>query len=76
LNYPIKLNNKLAALLGVVEGAEARPTDQSYAVFEYLNDLLTVELTTLHGLLQEDLVELNGRLQSLGLEPISLEAGH
>jgi len=26
LNYPIKLNNKLAALLGVVESAEARPT--------------------------------------------------
>jgi photosystem II stability/assembly factor-like uncharacterized protein len=76
LNYPIKLNNKLAALLGVVEGSENRPTAQSYAVFEYLDNLLQEELTTLHGLLQEDLGGLNRMLQTLGLDPISVESGH
>src|SRR5690606_28039918 len=34
LNYPIKLNNKIAALLNIVDGADSRPTDQSYTVFE------------------------------------------
>ena len=29
LNYPIRLNNKLAALQGNVESGDARPTDQS-----------------------------------------------
>ncbi|NIP80322.1 MAG: hypothetical protein GWM90_14295, partial [Gemmatimonadetes bacterium] len=30
LNFPIKLNNRIAALLGVVQSAEGRPTAQSY----------------------------------------------
>ncbi|MFH1764531.1 MAG: glycosyl hydrolase [Gemmatimonadota bacterium] len=72
LNFPIKLNNKLAALLGVVEGSEDRPTDQSYAVFEYLDGLLRGEMEKLHGLLQIDLEALNQRLESLGLEPIQV----
>ncbi len=37
LNYPIRLNNKLAALQGIVESGDARPTDQSYAVFKDLS---------------------------------------
>ena len=32
LNYPIRLNNRIAALLGVVEGTDAAPTRQSEAV--------------------------------------------
>ncbi len=37
LNYPIRLNNKLAALQGIVESGDAKPTDQSYAVFKDLS---------------------------------------
>ena len=44
MNYPIKLNNKLAALLGVVESADGRPTEQSYTVFKDLSGRLDVEL--------------------------------
>ena len=75
LNFPIKLNNKLAALLGNVEGSEDRPTEQSYAVFEYLDGLLRAEMETLHGLLQADLGTLNQRLESLNLDPIQLGSG-
>jgi hypothetical protein len=75
LNFPIKLNNKLAALLGVVEGSEDRPTDQAYTVFEYLDEQLEGELSTLHDLLQNDLSALNRRLESLGLEAISAGGG-
>jgi hypothetical protein len=75
LNFPIKLNNKLAALLGVVEGSENRPTDQSYEVFEYLDGLLQGQMEILHGILTEDLPSLNQRLETLGLDPISAESG-
>ena len=37
LNFPIKLNNKLAALQGIVESGDYRPTDQSSAVFKDLS---------------------------------------
>ncbi|MFC1575717.1 hypothetical protein ACFL5A_03620 [Gemmatimonadota bacterium] len=76
LNFPIKLNNKLAALLGVVEGSENRPTDQSYAVFEYLSGLLQTELDSLGDLLDTELVALNGRLRQLGLDPIDSGGGN
>ena len=40
LNFPIKLNNQIAALMRVVETGDAKPTDQSYVVFKELNDRL------------------------------------
>lgn len=36
LNYPIKLNNKLASLANTVATGDGRPTEQQYAVYEYL----------------------------------------
>jgi hypothetical protein len=40
LNYPIRLNNRIGALLGVIQSSDGRPTQQSYDV----DRLLTVEL--------------------------------
>ena len=37
LNFPIRLNNKLAALQGIVESGDYKPTDQSVAVFKELS---------------------------------------
>ncbi len=70
LNFPIKLNNKLAALLGVVEGSENRPTDQAYTVFDYLDGLLQLQLDELERLLGAELGAVNRRLESLGLEAV------
>ncbi|MGE5362091.1 MAG: hypothetical protein ACM3NQ_24000, partial [Bacteroidales bacterium] len=50
LNYPIKLNNKLAALEDVVESADARPTAQSYEVFKDLSARLDAQLARLDTL--------------------------
>ena len=36
LNFPPRLNNKIAVLLSAVDTGDFRPTDQSYAVFEAL----------------------------------------
>jgi len=47
LNYPIKVNNQIAGLAGVVGSTEARPTKQSYQVFEILTKELEVYLVDL-----------------------------
>ncbi len=70
LNYPIKLNNKLAALLGLVEGSESRPTDQSYSVFRRLAELLDTQLKEMEIVIIRDLGRLNELLVREGLEPI------
>ena len=53
LNFPIKLNNKMAALERVVESGEYKPTDGSYKVFEELKAELAVQLNKLDGLLKK-----------------------
>jgi photosystem II stability/assembly factor-like uncharacterized protein len=73
LNFPIKLNNKIAALQNLVEGFEGRPTDQSYEVFETLSGQLDTELQQLDLIIQQDIARLNERLRELGLEPIDTE---
>jgi photosystem II stability/assembly factor-like uncharacterized protein len=52
LNYPIRLNNKLAALQGVVEGGDYKPTDQSYEVFKELSARLDTQLARLDALVK------------------------
>ena len=73
LNYPIKLNNKIAALQNLVEGAETRPTEQSYAVFENLSGQLEGEIEQMNLVIQQDLARLNELLRELGLEPIDTD---
>jgi hypothetical protein len=70
LNFPIKLNNKMAALMGAVEGVDGRPTRQSYEVFDYLSGLLDEQINRMEVLIRTDLEEFNRLLQSKGLEPI------
>ena len=50
LNYPIRLNNKLAALQGIVESGDYKPTDQSYAVFKELSARLDQQLARLEAI--------------------------
>ena len=47
LNYPIKLDNKLAALMRVVESGDYKPTAGSYKVFEELKVELAIQLNDL-----------------------------
>ena len=74
LNYPIKLNNQLAALRGIIESADARPTAQSQEAFTVLSGQLGVQLTKLQEIFDKDLAKLNDRLKALGLEPITVPA--
>ncbi len=59
LNYPIKLNNKLAALQSVVETGDNRPTTQSYAVFQDLSGRLDRQIARLEEIVARDLAAFN-----------------
>lgn len=50
LNFPIKLNNKLAALKGTVATGYGRPTAQQYAVFEDLAAKVDVQFQKLQAI--------------------------
>jgi photosystem II stability/assembly factor-like uncharacterized protein len=71
LNYPIRLNNKLAALMSHVEEAEAAPTEQSYQVFQELSGQLDRELSALNTVWAQDLEAFNRLLRARRLPPVT-----
>lgn len=73
LNYPIKLNNKIAALAGVVDGADARPTKQQYEVFDELAGKLDVQLAKLKSILAADLPAFNKAVKDLDVPAVILK---
>jgi hypothetical protein len=73
LNFPIKLNNKIAALQGVVESADTRPTEQTYSVFRTLSGHLDEQLARLDTAVKSKLPQVNQQLQREKLDPIKAE---
>ncbi|MFN0119933.1 MAG: glycosyl hydrolase, partial [Blastocatellia bacterium] len=59
LNYPIRLNNKLAALAGSVGGSDNEPTAQALQVFEELNGRINAQLEKLKQVMATDLPAFN-----------------
>ena len=74
LNFPIKLNNKIAALQGVIESADVRPTEQAYSVFRTLTNALDEQLGKLDTHVKGQMPPVNQMLQRLKLDPIKAEA--
>lgn len=62
LNFPIKLNNRLASLQRSVETGQSKPTNAAYKVFEELSLELTTQLEQLKQLVETDLKKLNSLL--------------
>jgi hypothetical protein len=70
LNYPIRLNNRIGALMGVVSSADGRPTQQTYDVYKVVQTELTRELTKMRKVLTDNLPKINELLRANGLKPI------
>ena len=69
LNYPIRLNNRIAALMGVVGSGDGRPTRQAGEVFALLGARLDAEIVRLRAALKP-LDDVNAILRGNGLPPI------
>jgi len=74
LNYPIMLDNKLAALAGRVEECTCAPTSGVMDVYNDLSSRLQDQLAAWHGLQANDVVAFNSLLQQNNLKPIAPEA--
>ncbi|HTS77718.1 MAG TPA: hypothetical protein VMG40_16020 [Bryobacteraceae bacterium] len=66
LNFPIKINNQLAALFRIIETGDAKPTDQSYVVFKELSERLDQIKQRLDTILTSDLPAFNRAAKSAG----------
>ena len=70
LNFPIKLNNRLASLRRSVETGDAKPTDGAYKVFEELSVELETHLGNLKGTMDRNLPKVNSILKSRGKKEV------
>jgi hypothetical protein len=73
LNYPILLDNKIAALIGVVSSADAKPTDQSYTVFEELCGKADLQIEKLKAVLEIDLPAFNELVRKAKIPAVILK---
>ena len=70
LNFPIKVNNRLANLLSMSERGDGRPGSGMYAVYEIMVERLYGHLMRMQAVWEEELLEVNAELRRLGLEEI------
>jgi photosystem II stability/assembly factor-like uncharacterized protein len=74
LNYPIRLNNKLAALTGVAASADAAPTAQTYAVYEELVAKINAQLQKLEAIIKTDLPAFNKVVREQEIPAVMLKS--
>ena len=74
LNFPIRLNNKLAAVGGVASRGHFRPTDQAYDVREELVQQIDEWLTKLADITSFQMSEFEEMVQNVRLPVIKLDS--
>jgi len=73
LNYPIRLDNKIAALAGIVSAADARPTNQSYQVFREYTSRADSQIGLINLLIKRDIPEFNRLVKKADIPAVMLE---
>ena len=71
LNFPIKINNRLANLLRVVNSGDGKPIANAPVLLEKYSELLKVETDRLAAVIAADLVAFNAELSRLGMETVA-----
>ena len=70
LNYPIKLNDKIASLSGVIASADTRPTQQSHDVFNELSGSLDSLLAKYKKITETDLAAFNSLVKNMEIPAV------
>ncbi|MFD2514355.1 glycosyl hydrolase [Pontibacter locisalis] len=73
LNFPIRLNNKLANLVGQVSTGDFRPTDQAYAFKKAITAQIDEQLNLLKQVKEQEIPALNKQIQQKGVDFISIK---
>jgi photosystem II stability/assembly factor-like uncharacterized protein len=69
----LKLNNRLANVKSVVEGAETKPADQCYENFKELSAKLDVQLAKFKEILEKDIPAFNSLISELGVPAVPVK---
>ena len=72
LNFPIKLNNKLAHLNSLSSTGDFKPTDQSVAFKNEVVSQIDSELAKIYSIFEKDIKELNKKVKQSDIELINL----
>jgi hypothetical protein len=70
LNFPIKVNNRLANLLSMVERGDGAPNDGMREVFRIMVERLDGYTATLREIWEHDVTAVNAELERQGLDPV------
>ncbi|MCP2043746.1 glycosyl hydrolase [Pontibacter sp. HSC-36F09] len=73
LNFPIRLNNKLANLVGQVSTGDFRPTDQAYAFKKEITAQIDEQLNMFKQVQTQDVPALNKLVKEKGVDAISVK---
>lgn len=73
LNYPIKLNNKLAHLNSLSSIGDYKPTDQAYAFKDEVTAAIDKELKDLYQIFDTDVKQLNAKVKASGIDLIKID---
>jgi photosystem II stability/assembly factor-like uncharacterized protein len=74
LNFPIRLNNKLAALGGVVQSADAAPTSQSYEVYDELVAQIDAQLAKLAQIVKTEVPAFNQLVKDQNIPAVTVKS--
>ncbi len=72
LNYPIRWNDKLAGVAGLVSQGNARPTTQAIAVRDQIVQAIERELSALETIFTTDLSAFNEKVRAQGVPAVSV----
>ena len=70
LNFPIKVNNRLANLLSMLERGDGAPNEGMREVFGIMVEELDGYTSRLQEIWDTDLAAVNAELERLGLDPL------
>ena len=70
LNFPIRLNNKLAHLSSISGRGDYSPTNQAVAVKDELTQKIDSQLSQLRALMEKDIPEFNRMVSDKGVDAI------
>ena len=73
LNFPVRLNNDLVALSGVVGSADSAPTQQSYEVFEMLSKKVDEQLAKWKAIVSSDVAAYNSLVKQQDVPALMLK---
>jgi hypothetical protein len=73
LNYPIKLNNKLASIGSAVSSIDSAPTKQSYVAFADISGQIDIQLNKLKKIKTDQIPAFNEKAKQKVVDPVKIK---